>query len=96
MFGTVWVDFPARVCSYAYKHFKGRKLENTKNFPGNTEKNKLCFLTHVKALRSRVALLVPLAASEFHELDVQLIQNAPLHRVHRVCELWTETPGRPS
>lgn len=56
-----------------------------KNFSGNIEKTP--FLTSVKALRSWVALFVALAASELHQLDVQLVQNAPFYHVHGVCEL---------
>lgn len=56
-------------------------------------KKKKLPLTHFEALRSGVALPVALAAPQLHELHVQLIQDASLHRVHRVGELWVERPG---
>lgn len=94
------MELSARISLHVYvsMHINISKAGNVKarRIFQVTEKKEWCFLTHVKALRSWVALLIPLAASELHELDVQLVQNAPLHRVHRVCELWTEGPGRSS
>ena len=58
------------------------------------EKNSFFLLTNFKALGSWVALLIPLAAPELHQLQVELIQNAPFDCVHGVGELWTKRPGR--
>ena len=77
--------------------FQRWKTRQHKEFPRKYRKKKkkpFFPLTNFKALRSWVALLVPLTASELHELNMQLIQNAPFHCVHCVCELWMRRPGR--
>lgn len=44
--------------------------------------------------RARIALLVTPAASELHQLDVQLVQNRPVQRADSVYQLQTQRDGQ--
>lgn len=97
MFGIAWKVSPVSTSHSVHlclETFHRQKTRQHKEFPGKYRKKPFPPLTNFQALRSWVALLVPLTAPELHELHVQLIQNAPFHRVHCVCELRAERPGR--